>query len=108
MAADDLAPDGVVVSDLPCGYGTVRCQHGLIPVPAPGHGVHRRSCRIDAFPGGRGRRARHPHGAAAAAALRTESGPSRALFHQGHRHGAGKRAYATPGILRAMIIEPVE
>ena len=22
--------------------------------------------------------------------------------------GAGKRAYATPGILRAMIIEPVE
>lgn len=35
VAADDLAPDGVVVSDLPCGYGTVRCQHGLIPVPAP-------------------------------------------------------------------------
>ena len=61
VAADDLAPDGVVVSDLPCGYGTVRCQHGLIPVPAPATAFIR-SCRIDAFPGGRGRRARHPHG----------------------------------------------
>lgn len=108
VAADDLAPDGVVVSDLPCGYGTVRCQHGLIPVPAPGHGVHRRSCRIDAFPGGRGRRARHPHGAAAAAALRTEAALPERFSIKAIGMGAGKRAYDTPGILRAMIIEPAE
>ena len=54
VAADDLAPDGVVVSDLPCGYGTVRC---------------------------------HPHGRRRGRRSAHRVRPSRALFHQGHRHG---------------------
>ena len=36
VAADDLAPDGVVVSDLPCGYGEVRCQRTPHPRARPG------------------------------------------------------------------------
>ena len=64
VAVDSLAVGGVVVTDLPCGRGSVRCQHGIIPVPAPAI--------------------------------------------KGIGMGAGKRAYATSGILRAMLIEPVK
>ena len=32
-AVDDLNVDGVVVTDLPCGRGTVRCQHGRLRRP---------------------------------------------------------------------------
>ena len=30
-----LGVERIAVSPLPCGYGMVRCRHGLIPVPAP-------------------------------------------------------------------------
>lgn len=28
-----LGVEAVAVSSLPCGYGTIKCQHGLMPVP---------------------------------------------------------------------------
>ncbi len=30
-----LGVDAVVTSSIPCGYGTITCQHGIMPVPAP-------------------------------------------------------------------------
>ena len=30
-----LGVDRVAVSSIPCGYGTITCQHGIMPVPAP-------------------------------------------------------------------------
>src|SRR5579883_3412675 len=30
-----LAIERVAVSTIPCGYGTITCQHGIMPVPAP-------------------------------------------------------------------------
>ena len=35
LALDRLGIDEVYCSAIPTGTGTVRCQHGLIPVPAP-------------------------------------------------------------------------
>ena len=35
VALDHLAPDRIVVSTLTTGAGTVRCAHGIYPVPAP-------------------------------------------------------------------------
>ena len=107
-AADDLAPDGVVVSDLPCGYGTVRCQHGLIPVPAPATAFIAEAAGLTLSPVDVEGELVTPTGAAAAAALRTEAALPERFSIKAIGMGAGKRAYDTPGILRAMIIEPAE
>ena len=108
VAADDLAPDGVVVSDLPCGYGTVRCQHGLIPVPAPATAFIAEAAGLTLSPVDVEGELVPPTGAAAAAALRTEAALPERFSIKAIGMGAGKRAYDTPGILRAMIIEPAE
>lgn len=108
VAADDLAPDGVVVSDLPCGYGTVRCQHGLIPVPAPATAFIAEAAGLMLSPVDVEGELVTPTGAAAAAALRTEAALPERFSIKVIGMGAGKRAYDTPGILRAMIIEPAE
>ena len=108
VAADDLAPDGVVVSDLPCGYGPVRCQHGLIPVPAPATAFIAEAAGLTLSPVDVEGELVTPTGAAAAAALRTEAALPERFSIKAIGMGAGKRAYDTPGILRAMIIEPAE
>lgn len=108
VAADDLAPDGVVVSDLPCGYSTVRCQHGLIPVPAPATAFIAEAAGLTLSPVDVEGELVTPTGAAAAAALRTEAALPERFSIKAIGMGAGKRAYDTPGILRAMIIEPAE
>lgn len=108
VAVDDLSPCDVVVTELTEGRGTVRCQHGLIPVPVPAvvniaraHGLTLRMTDVCG-------ELVTPTGAAVAAATRTrETLPERFKVKRAGM-GAGKRAYDTPGILRAMLIEPAE
>lgn len=107
VAVDDLAPDGVVVGDLPCGRGTVRCQHGLIPVPAPATAFIAEACGLPLVPADVEGELVTPTGAAVAGALRTRSSLPERFAIRRIGMGAGKRAYATSGILRAMIIEPL-
>ncbi len=35
LLLDMLGVERVVTSSIPCGYGTIKCQHGIMPVPAP-------------------------------------------------------------------------
>ena len=35
LLLDLLGVEALVVSSIPCGYGTITCQHGIMPVPAP-------------------------------------------------------------------------
>lgn len=105
VCADSLDIRDVVIPCLYEGCGTVRCQHGILPVPVPAV-----SNIIEA----RGLSVRFmdlegefvtPTGAAIAAALKTEDQlPARfKILKTGM--GAGKRTYERPSILRAMIIE---
>lgn len=107
VAVDDLAPDGVVVGDLPCGHGTVRCQHGLIPVPAPATAFIAEACGLALTPVDVEGELVTPTGAAVAGALRTQAALPERFAIRRIGMGAGKRAYDTPGILRAMIVEPL-
>ncbi len=107
VAVDDLAPDGVVVTDLPCGRGTVRCQHGLIPVPAPATAFIAEACGLPLAPVPVDGELVTPTGAAVAGALRTASALPERFAIRRVGMGAGKRSYDTPGILRVMLIEPL-
>lgn len=108
VAVDSLAVDGVVVTDLPCGRGSVRCQHGIIPVPAPATAFIAEAHGIPFTPVSVEGELVTPTGAAVVAALRTQDHLPERFAIRGIGMGAGKRAYATSGILRAMLIEPVK
>ena len=95
----------VVVTELAEGRGTVRCQHGIIPVPVPAvaaitsrYGIPLRLLNVEG-------ELVTPTGAAIVAALRTETQLPDRFVIRSVGLGAGKRAYETPGIVRAMIIE---
>lgn len=107
VAVDSLAPAGVVVTDLPCGYGTVRCQHGLIPVPAPATAFIAQAHGIALTPVPVEGELVTPTGAAVAAVLRTQDRLPERFVIKRIGMGGGKRAYETSGILRAMLIEPL-
>ena len=128
VCLDDLAPARIICSPLAEGCGTVRCQHGVLPIPVPAvtnivaaHGlvIHPTQVRGELVT---------PTGAAIAAAVQTcqsgrpdgqETGQSsdsyadsytatytNAYTIEGVGIGAGKRDYATAGILRAMWVRP--
>ena len=95
----------VIVSELYEGHGSVRCQHGILPVPVPataniieayGLPVH-----FMAFEG----EFVTPTGAAIAAAVRTSEQLPRQFSVLAQGIGAGKRSYEKASILRAMIVE---
>lgn len=108
VCMDSLETDGAIIPRLCEGRGMVRTQHGLLPVPVPAvvniaqaGGLNLEICD---------RQGEYvtPTGAAFAAAVITSDHlPSRfRILATGL--GAGKREQEAPGILRAMLIEPVE
>ena len=107
VCIDNLGITDVIVTDLSEGTGTVMCQHGLLPIPVPATAQILSSHKIPfgVLSNVKGELIT-PTGAAILAAL--EAGytlPERfSIVRTGL--GAGKRDYATSGVLRAMLIEP--
>lgn len=105
ICIDNLNPDLTVVSTLTDGTGTIRCQHGLIPVPVPAVSAivsaHGLPLRIRPIEG----ELVTPTGAAIAAALHTGATLPEEFRIARVGLGAGKRSYATAGVLRAMLLE---
>ena len=104
VCLDDLDVTDVVVPVLCEGQGTVRCQHGVIPVPVPAvvnvaaaHGIPLRILDVQG-------ELVTPTGAALVAAVRTRSRLPERFVVERVGVGAGKRAYDTPGILRALVV----
>lgn len=108
VCLDDLNITNVIVPVLNEGRGTVRCQHGVLPVPVPAvlnivqaHGLplHITDTEGELVT---------PTGAAIAAAIRTSGKLPEAFTIQKIGMGAGKRTYDRPSILRAMLIHTPE
>ncbi len=94
----------VIVPVLYEGTGTVRCQHGVLPIPVPAVAaiVRRYGIRMHLIPDPG--EFVTPTGAAAVAALRTgEELPAEFVIRRTGL-GAGKREYRRAGIVRAMLL----
>lgn len=97
--------DDFVVSTLYEGQGSVRCQHGVLPVPVPavaniiqayGLPVHIMEAQGEFVT---------PTGAAIVAAVRTTADLPEHFRVVGSGIGAGKRTQEPQGLLRAMLLE---
>lgn len=105
VCLDNLDIDQVIVTELSEGRGTVRCQHGILPIPVPAvanivQANHLR-LKLTQVEG----ELVTPTGAAIVAAVRTSDKLPESFFIEKTGLGAGKREYACAGILRAMLLE---
>ncbi len=106
VCLDDLGADEVIVPALHEGRGTVRCAHGVLPVPVPAVLEIARAHAIALAPLDAEGEYVTPTGAALAAAVRTSAQLPASFTVVSAGYGAGKREHAIPGLLRAMLIEP--
>lgn len=100
----------VIIPYLSEGSGTIRCAHGILPIPVPAtlniakeHGLKLKNAGIQG-------ELVTPTGAAIAAALLKFYPPAENVLPQGFEieaagYGAGKRQYELPGILRTLVIK---
>lgn len=102
---DSLGVDETVVRELAEGTGSVRCQHGIIPVPVPAVLSIATSCGLPLRVLDVAGELVTPTGAAIAAAVRTRSELPDRFTVKAVGVGAGKRVYDTPGVVRAMLVE---
>ena len=107
VLVDLIGVERAIVPVLVEGRGTVRCQHGVMPVPVPAtvgvcraHGLPLAPCEVEG-------ELVTPTGAALVAALNPEFVLPERYVVASVGLGAGKRAYERPSILRAMLIEPL-
>ena len=100
VCLDNLGISRVVVPCVYEGQGTVRCQHGILPVPVPAVtkicAAHQIPLTISPVRG----ELVTPTGAAIVAAIRTQSKLPEVFTIEKTGVGAGKRDYECPGILR--------
>ena len=103
---DSLGISAVAIPSLTDGHGTIRCAHGIVPVPVPATLNICAAEGIDLVGSSVAGELVTPTGAALAAALRTTAELPERYKVLGVGLGAGKRDYECPGVLRAMLIEP--
>ena len=103
LGLDWLDIDGLVCSPLPTGGGMVRCEHGLLPVPAPAVLSMMAAAQIPVYGNGIERELVTPTGCAIAATLSGSFGPPPRFMLQKIGLGAGGRDLKLPNILRLWI-----
>lgn len=107
ICLDDLDVTEVIVPSLAEGHGTIRCAHGIMPVPVPAVVNLCQAAGIALVPAPVTGELVTPTGAAIVAALRTDSALPASYAIERVGYGAGKRAYENcSGVLRAVLIAP--
>lgn len=103
ICIDQLKPDKIVFSKLPLSRGFVKCQHGIIPLPAPatleivkGLPVYFFDAPMELVT---------PTGAAIAKALGDEFGDMDAMHVEKIGYGMGKGDYKVPNALRTILFD---
>lgn len=96
-----LAVEEIAVSPLPAGSGTISCQHGLLPVPAPA--VLALLGGFPFVPGPGPGELVTPTGAALVKTLAARAGPLPPMTLAGVGYGAGTRDPAYPNVLRIVL-----
>ena len=104
VCLDNLGITEVIVPVLYEGTGTIRCQHGILPVPVPAVTNIVQQCGLDLKITQVQGELVTPTGAAIVAAVRTSNKLPENFVIEKTGIGAGKRTYECPGILRAMLI----
>lgn len=108
VCLDNLNIKNVIVPELWEGKGTVRCQHGILPVPVPAVINIMQAYGLPVQITGITGELVTPTGAAIVAAIQTSGSLPLKFIIKKTGLGAGKREYECPGILRAMLIEEKE
>ncbi|WP_443097922.1 nickel pincer cofactor biosynthesis protein LarC [Treponema succinifaciens] len=90
------------------GTGTVRCQHGILPVPVPAVANIMQEYYVPLKITGERGEFVTPTGAAFVAAVATEFSLPKNFVLKKIGMGAGKRDYGVPNIVRAMLVETEE
>lgn len=102
---DELGVEDVIVPVLYEGTGTVRCQHGILPIPVPAVLNIAEAYHLDLHLTSTFGEFVTPTGAAIVAALRTKDVLPAGFKVLKTGIGAGKRSYERPSLLRAILIE---
>ena len=106
ICLDDLGIEDIVVESLSEGHGTIRCAHGLMPIPVPAVVNLCQAGNIALTPAPVAGELVTPTGAAIVTALRTsEHLPAR--YHiEAVGYGAGKCPYeGCSGTLRCLLVD---
>ena len=105
VCLDNLGIEEVIVPEICEGGGTIRCQHGILPVPVPAVTNIAAAHGLNLHLTGEEGEYITPTGAAIVAAVGTSKNLPESFLIKKIGLGAGKREYKRPGILRAMLIE---
>lgn len=105
VCLDNLGIEEVIVPEICEGGGTIRCQHGILPVPVPAVTNIAAAHGLNLHLTGEEGEYITPTGAAIVAAVGTSQTLPESFIIRKIGLGAGKREYKRPGILRAMLIE---
>ncbi len=102
LALDALSVDEVVCSPLPMGRGTVECEHGTLPLPAPA--VAAMLPGVPVYDGGIDGETVTPTGAALVTTLSDRFGAMPTMTVSAVGVGAGTREFpGLPNLLRAFV-----
>lgn len=106
LLVEMLAPERIVVSPVRTGYGTVKCAHGVLPVPAPATALLLEG--VPVFAGDIAGEMTTPTGAALIKSLADAFGEMPPMSMERIGYGMGSRDFPAANCVRAILGESAE